>query len=344
MALTTRVPGLRMTANGVPVVGVVSAEVESVSFCAADRFRATISASDAELAWFSAQAPIEISISVGLDGAWLAIFDGMADCVRIDLAGKLIHLEGRDWTSVFVETQAREAFFNQTSSEIATLLAARHGLAVDASSTNTLAGRYYEADHGRLMLDQYAQATTEWDLLIWLAREEGFDVWVSGKTLYFQPQPAVANPVFSIVPGGCIRLEMERLLGLADGVEVTVKSWSSAQQQALAQSASANGAPLGSRQYVLVRPNLSADQAARLAQSFLLDVAQHERVLDATIPGETMLTTRSIIQLTGTGTAFDQPYRIVRLVRSIGEGGFVEHIQAKAASGGQLLVSMKSGG
>ena len=64
-------------------------------------------------------------------------------------------------------------------------IAARRGLEASVTATKTRVGSYYELYNLRLTKDQ-----AEWDLLMFLAEQEGYDLWVSGKTLNFHPPVA----------------------------------------------------------------------------------------------------------------------------------------------------------
>jgi len=327
-------PGARLSANGIPISGFISAEITTVAHSAADRFQASLALSTAELGWFCSQTSITVSIEVGVDGTWSNLILGEVDSLRSIPAEGLVHLDGRDLTASLIETQTQETFSNHTASEIAILLASRHGLASQVRPTSTLVGRYYEANHDRLMLDQFARAVTEWDLLTRLAQQEGYDVWVSGRTLNFQPQPTFASADFNLIPGECISLEMKRSLALAGDVDVIVKSWDSRRHQSFSQSATADRGSGNPLQYIIVRPNLTVDQASQAAEMILADITAHEWVVDVVIPGETDMSARSILQIDRTGTAFDRRYRVARIVRSIGSDGFVQYVRARAASAG----------
>jgi hypothetical protein len=128
---------------------------------------------------------------------------------------------------------------------------------------------------------------------------------------------------------------MERKLTLAGDIEVTVKSWNSRQSNVYTQtarggSASKSGA---TQSYVLVRPNLLPEQALKLAQNWLATLVQHERVITALMPGELTLNPRSIVGLEGTGTTFDQAYRVDTIERRLRfDGGFVQYVCAKNSS------------
>ena len=185
--------------------------------------------------WASSQLLIEIRI--GLNEQWVSLITGLADGVSIDPIAGEVSVAGRDLTSLFVGAQIEESFENQTSSDIATLLAARQGLAASVAPTGTLIGRYYQNGRTRTTLPQHARATTQWELLCWLAQLENFDVWVDGRTLNFQPLDQ-REPSFVISPRDCLRLNLHRAMDLAAGITVTVKSWDSLSQTAIVQSAS----------------------------------------------------------------------------------------------------------
>ena len=343
---TWRAPGIRLLVNGQAVAGVVEAEVRANNYLAADRFSALI-ALGADLtatpAFWSAAQGISIDLQFSLDGtAFQSVLQGLVDTVALEPAVALVRIEGRDFTAGLIDTRTQESFSNRTSSEIATLLAERHGLVPAVTPTTTPVGRYYQDQHDRITLDQFSRATTEWDLLTFLARQEGFDVFVQGTTLYFTPaQPQ--SDVRVLRPEDCVDLRLQRSLTLARDIEVTVKSWNSRQQTAFSQTARAAGRAGQSggqsglsqppQQYVLVRPNLTPDQALQLAQRKLAELTQLERVIEATMPGELSLTARSVLMLTGTGTDFDQTYFVDVLERSINpHAGFVQRIRAKNTS------------
>jgi hypothetical protein len=208
------------------------------------------------------------------------------------------------------------------------------------TATATPVGQYYELEHDRTTLNQFSHATTEWDRLVFLAQNEGFDVFVQVTTLYFQPAGSASREPEATLrpvptengPANVMELRIERTLTLARDIEVTVKSWNSRQRNAYTQTARAtgggrSGAP---QSYVLVRPNLLPDEALKLAQNWLAALTQHERVISAVMPGELALTPRSVVAVEGTGTSFDQIYYVDTIERHLSfNGGFVQHLRAK---------------
>ena len=335
-----RYPRLAVLANGSPVAGVIEALVFANNHFCADRFAITaaLSADPAAAFFWSTTPDILIDVQMSLDGlVFSSMLQGAVDCVDIDPVQGILRAEGRDLTAALIEARTQETFANRTSSEIAMLLAGRHNLAAYVTPTTTPVGRYYQSEHDRITLDQFSRATTEWDLLVFLARQEGFDVFVSGNTLYFQP-PSTQSGAVTLAPSSVVDLRLERALTLARDIEVTVKSWNTRQQVAFVQTARSRGRPgqpqdRGSGQpqrFIYVHPNLTSDQALQLAQQKLAELTRHERVISVTMPGELTLTPRSMIALAGTNTDFDQIYFVDSIERHLHvEAGFTQHLRCK---------------
>jgi hypothetical protein len=296
-----RAPRLRILANGALLTGVVDAEVISNNHYAADRFAASITLGVdvwAAASFWSSEPDILVDVQFSLDGgaSFTSLVQGTVDSVVIDPITGSIHLDGRDFTAPLVETRTQETFVNRTASEIASLLAKRHNLTPCVSPTSTPVGRYYQDEHDRVTLDQFSRATTEWDLLVFLACQEGFDVFVEGTSLHFQPVAQHTDPPVLLRPSDLTDLRLERSLTLARDIEVTVKSWNSRQNSAFVQKAraacrSGTGRSGGRPQnYVYVRPNLTPDDALKLAQRKLAELTRHERVIELSMAGELAMT------------------------------------------------------
>ncbi len=348
-----RAPRLRLLANGGEVPGAVEAEIRSNNHYAADRFRVGVALGAMAAAPWAASDDIDAEIKVSLDGglSWTSLVQGAVDRVEIDPVSRLLWLDGRDRTAALIEARTQETFANRTASEIATLLAGRHGLTADVQTTTTLVGRYWQRDHDRITLDQFSRAITEWDLLVTLAQHEGFDVWVSGAVLHFRAAQqadgpaAVLRPAASWSgPANLVGLRLERSLTLARDIEVVVKSWNARQQAAFQQTARAarGGAKAGRppQRYVYVVPNLTPDAALQLAQRRLAELTRHERVITAEMPGDLVLQPRMQVVLEGSATGFDQLYWIDEVDRHLSvHGGFTQQVRARNASVGSQATS-----
>ncbi len=343
---STRRPRLSATVNGALIATPLTARVTSNNFYAADRFHLVAAlGSSTPYDWLSSDR-MAVQIAVSMDGAGETLIEGEADQVELDPIRRTATLTGRDLTARLIEARTQEAFSNRTASEIAEVLARRRGLSASVARTTTPVGRYWQLQRDRITLDQFSRATTEWDLLVTLAGLEGFDVWVNGRTLHFRPRTAAPAPSVTLRAtrglANVTGLRLERALTLARDIEVVVKSWNARQQQAFIRRArrrrgSGPGEP---QRYVYVVPNLTPDDALKLAQRKLEDITRHERRITADMPGELSLTPRQRIRLDGTGTDFDQDYWIDEITRTLHPThGFTQTLLARNASPGSQATS-----
>ena len=319
---------MQVFVGGAPVEGVLDVQIASNSFMGADRFRVVVALESTGYAIW-ADREIQLSILAGVDGDLTTLITGLVDRVDVDIGRRLVSVDGRDLTARFIEARTQETFENKTSSEIVALLAARRGLTPEVMPTGNLIGRNFNGDRAQTTLDQYSGVTTEWDLLARLADAEGFDVWVDAGTLHFAPlSPDLGQIV--ITPQDCMELRLERLLSLGGDLTVTVKSWDSRAQQATVQSAGNAVDDASARNYVLLRPNMSAADAANLAARTFAQMTQNGRVVTMELPGDATTRPRQSLLLSGTATDFDGVYIVTSVERHMSfEGGFTQTLQAR---------------
>ena len=370
MSGTLRAPGLQLVISGKPIPA-LTAEVSSNGFYHADSFKAELYTGNAAVmaagfgAAFWADAgtgstPAPVMIAVQVDPGtsarpgWTTLISGRVDDLDYDPMTGVVNITGRDRTADLIEARTFQSYKNQTSSEVATKLAQEHGLTPNIAVTTTLIERYYSADHDKLTLSDFHHAVNEWDLLTFLAQQEGFDVWVSDTTLNFQPPPPITqNPlVFDISPLGAsyavangIDIKLSRSLGLARDIEVTVKSWSSQQAKAFtvtakssntkasSAAATAKAGSSATQNYNFTRPNLTKQQALDFAQKKAHEISLHERKV--TVSGQPLdvtTTPRQGLQITGTGTGYDMTYYVTEVTRSMSAEAFTQTVTAKNQS------------
>ncbi|MBW4024939.1 MAG: hypothetical protein HIU92_17720 [Proteobacteria bacterium] len=347
---------LQLLINGAALGGVSEVEICTSDHQAAGWFRATAAFGRDPIftpAAFASMRDATAQILVGLAApglpqtaaVWQSLMTGTVDAITLDMTGSAVEIIGRDFTALFIDALSAETFANRTSSAIVQTLAVRHGLTPVVTETATPVGRYYQEGHDLFSLHQASQTITEWDLLSALAAAEGFDLYVQDQSLFFAPPLSNALPaVWRWMPGGTAAttlttLQMERSLALAKDIVVTVQSWNSRQAQMITQTvrASALGNPQAGRsaspanatRYVVVRPNLTPQQAMNLATRTLADLSRHERVITATMPGELNLAPRSPVLLQGTNTGFDQTYAVDEITRRVSvRHGFMQTVRA----------------
>ena len=323
-----RAPSVAVLAGGVPVAGVLDVEVDSSSYLSANRYRVRVSLTASRYDVWAADQ-IELEVRMGLDGAWASMIVGPVDRVDVDPACGEVLLEGRDLTAAFIEARIQENFENQTASMIAVTLAVRRGLIPDVVPTTTLVGRDFQNDHARTTLDQHAKATTEWDLLVRLAEQEGFDVWVNGRSLNFAPASLGSFPLV-LRPQDCISMRLQRSLALSAGVSVAVKSWDCRGMQAIVQSAASSDYAGDTPNYIVVRPNMTPEAAQSLAQRILSQMSQQERCIAIDMPGDLTTKPRDSLLVAETGTDFDGTYVITAVERRMSfHEGFTQTLEAR---------------
>jgi hypothetical protein len=292
-------------------------------------FRAALSATDYS-AWTT--LPVQIEIQFGIDGNWQSLITGAADAIEVDAIRNSILVSGRDLTAIFIAAQTQESFENLTSSDVAILLCGRHSILASVTPTSTLIGRYYQDGHTRSALSQHGRATTEWDVLSWLAQQEGYDVWVAGDTLHFQPA-STSSIGAAVAPADCLDMRLNRDLSIGAGFTVQIQSWDSASQQGIAAQASYGSSATGTAPIVALRPNLSLGDAQTLAQRMVSQLSGHERTLSYETPADLTTMPRMQIQLAYTNTDFDGAYTVYEVERRFSvRHGFTQQVQARRPS------------
>lgn len=351
-----RQPRHLVKVNDEITAGVESFEVDNNTFYQADTFRVCFAIAslppDRGPDWWASQSEITIEIFAGFPGdaerftsAELeSLIYGLVDDVTLEPATGKVVVSGRDMTSAFIDAKTTEKWVNQTSSSIATALAFRHGLNPVVTDTTTRTGRYYEIDHARL-----TEQRTEWDLLTWLAHEEGFSVYVKGRDLHFEPKTSPdADPyLLQWIPPSDDRghpyfngksIEFSRNLTLARGVVVSIRSWNGKSGKAFSVSFPTNKAKgtapgkasPAAQVFPYTIPGLTPEQALQKAQALHKAITAQEVKLSATLPADNLLEVTKIIKVVGTGTAFDQVYYPESINRSMSiYEGYIMRISAK---------------
>ena len=356
----TVAPRLRVLTGGMELPVALSAEVTQTNNFHGDRFRVRFAPPrDAGLcplpgvgsfAWWGAQTSVLLNVQFGIDPSparrnapivGTSLIVGQVDDFSLDPDGWTVTAEGRDLTARFIDHKTEAANVNQTASEIVAALARKEGLTPVVTPTTTPVGTFYQLEHVRTALDQFSHAIREWDEIVQLARFEGFDAFVQGTSLYFQPRTQPAAAPYSLVrhidahgrpSGNLLSLRLNRSLTIARGVHVVVRSWHGKQARGFTRGAPSFGlasAAENVQQYVIVRPNLTEDQAQQLANQTYAEIVRHEKRISGQVPGDLRLTPRVMLRLSGTGTAFDQAYYPDTIMQRIDGHGFVTEFTAK---------------
>ena len=350
-----RQPLTIVNVNGTSVPGWIEWEINNNSHRQADTFRVVFAVSQLPpqygIGWWAAQPSVSVEIFAGFpadpvnytQNQLMSLIYGNVDDLNIDPVEATVTVSGRDQTALFIDTKTTELFKEKLSSEIAALLAARHGLLTTITPTKINAGTLYQLDANHLH-DQHS----EWDLLCFLADKEEYVVSVNGQVLNFvpKPDPTQATPyILQWEPGNINRaapafngksLTLSRSLTVAKGVSVTVISHNTRNGIALggkpitstypkaAVISKAGTAGVGTLNYTFYPYNLDQQHADEYAQNKHREITRHEMKFTATLPGDNLLLSNSVVQITGTGTEFDQNYFVDSVRRSMNaEEGYV---------------------
>jgi hypothetical protein len=298
---------------------------------------------------------VEIQASLR-EGAWETVVFGRIDRTEMHPATGVVILEGRDLTATFIESRTQEPYQNETASEVVEKIAAQFGIRAQVTRTTALVRSYYVRDHVLAPLASFSNVRTYWDLMVMLAQFEGFDIFVQGDTLYFQPPTPASEKPFVVqwrnplVDRGAaygresnvIDLRLSRDLTLARDIEVEVRSWSSRGGQGFVRTARAIGARpatpaaairpghVAVQRIPFVVPNLAEEQAQRYAEHQLRLITANARHVSFKIPGDLRVTPRTLIEVQGTQSDWDQRYYIDHISMSLDfEGGFNMAVTAK---------------
>lgn len=327
----SRFPRGAVKLNGTLVVGWEEIEVDNNAFRAADTFRVAFALHGLPQGygadWFGSQTTIDCEIFVTDNPADPVNYQpseadslilGQVDDIDLDFLGGSITLSGRDWTAKLIDTKTNENFLNKTASDVATILAGRHGLTPVVTKTTAKVGSYYSQNHMSL-----TQERSEWDILADLARFENFDVYVKGRELHFGPKLkdsghyVIEWDASGTVPASnVISIQFSRSLTIAKGVVVTVRSWNAKQKKAFDASwpkAVKSTKPGQSGQadpikYHYTIAGLTQDQALQEARRRYDMIVAHMMNITADLPGDSLLDCTKIVVVRGTGTAWDQNY------------------------------------
>ncbi|MRW88873.1 hypothetical protein GJ699_02625 [Duganella sp. FT80W] len=346
-------------ANGVRLSGLLSFSVTNNNFFHADSFSFTLSMSAQSAAtnfdWWSRQEMLEIELLGGFppdpgnfEKADLTSFlVGYVDDLQFDPVADQMTFTGRDLTSKLIDTKNtlfQKAMHPMTSSTIVTAIAKQAGLTpvVTATSGSSPGSTYYQ------IIDSLLKAhCSYWDIVTKLAQVEGYQAYVLGHELHFEPRTAADSDPYVIQwtapsSGGApslnvIDLTFQRNLSVAKDLKVVVMSYNPKKNKTFtatatrARAGSGKATPFGEEQvYTFAVANKTQAQVQEIANAKLLELSRHEMNMSARMPADVVLTPRHLIQVTGTGSAFDQNYFASTVTRnySLAEG-FTMTVQGK---------------
>lgn len=252
---------------------------------------------------------------------------GYVDTVDVDFNetdGEQVTLTGRNLAALLIDTQITDKYPNKTASQIATLFAKQHGLTPKVTNTTTLAGTFYNQDATTL-----SSSSSQWDILMFLAQQEGYVVRVVGSTLYFGPIGTVTDstlaPIQMTWGSNIMELTFERSPNAARDLEVQVISYDRHHKNRIVATAKSttqysqrlkNTMQRESYLETYAIPGLTRNQANSIAKSKLKQLSQQQIIGTIKTNGEYNFTIDRRIQLNGCGKVLDGTYYVNRVTES----------------------------
>jgi len=333
--------------NGIYEAGTIRIEIASQY----DANNASLSWS-----WFTQQTEILVDVYAGFpndpvnysEGDLTLMMTARIDRLILDPATGSIRLMGRDLSGLLIDNKTDEKYPNQTSSQIAVMLAKKYGLTPQVTATTEKVGNFYTLDHVRMTAQD-----SPWTLLSYLAQHEGFQCFILGRTLYFGKFQSVLSPepyLIQFTPpnaqtpypqSNATNLRFDHDLTLAQDVSVRVRSYHGAKNAAYSATATATKTQKRHERDVLLAqmmqnydytfPGLTQQQCQQKANQILAEISQHELEMEAEFAGDTLIFPWTQLQVDGTGTMFDTTYNVARIVRWFDRRGFGMRVVGKTA-------------
>ncbi len=309
---------IQVVLNGVAVEGLLHASVVNSNCFSADTYALTFALGPPPLSnlefWSSlSSAYVEISAFAASGLILQNLITGTIDEISADPIQGTVTIEGRDLTSTLVDSYRQQDFVNQTASEIVSAVALYHSFIPVITDTTEIVGRYFADGYTRLSTGQFSRLRSDWDLIVELARECRFDVFVQGRNLLFQPSSTIG-----ILP---MRLPLETLKSIRFERDLTIQGEASALVQSWdSQYVTAYGTPgatvaggmatPGAQPFLFSASNFTAQQVADTAQRYSSELNRLAVTLHAELPLEPLLAPRTVIMIDQTNSLFDTIFEI----------------------------------
>lgn len=265
------------------------------------------------------------------------IMDGFMDTARWSLSqsGEVVTLSGRNVIGRMLDTKLTEKFPNLTASGIAEKIAGKYHLSTaKITKTNKLAGTFYNSNSTVLSND-----SNEWDLLLFLAKQENFIVRVKNDQLLFGPYGTVTGyenqePISYTWGYDIESLEIERSPQATKEIIVKVISYdrnSKARIEETAKNKTAPGTKKGdeAKPYLetYVIPGLTREQVQKKAAFILNELTRTELIGNMNCAGNPELAIDRKISIHGAGDGISRSYYINRVTHGFDlSGGYKSEV------------------
>jgi hypothetical protein len=324
--LSSETMEIQVSVNGDQMPGLLRASVATTNCFSADTYSITfVMGESGNIAFWSTVSSAYLEVTAVISSAYGPIYQslitGMADTVHVDPIQGTVGVEGRDLSSSMIDSYRQQDFVNQTASEIVSSIAQYHNLQPVVTATSGDIGRYYSDGYTKLSLGQFSRLQSDWDLVVQLARQNDFDVFVEGELLYFQPSGLSASAPIPMSLQGVQSARVERNLSVNAATVARVQSWNS-QNMAAYDSGSSGVRPIENQgsstanlPFLFSGANYTSQQVADSANRYTAELGRLSTVLNLDMPWDLSFSPRATILLNDTHSLFDTTYLIDSIER-----------------------------
>jgi hypothetical protein len=318
---------LQVTLNGSPIDGLLHASIVTSNCFSADSFALTFAMGSPPMGdtsfWSSLSAAyVEIGVTAPYGPTWLSLISGMIDSISVDPIQGTVAIDGRDLSSSMIDGYRQQDFVNQTASEVVSTIALHHGLTPIVTTTSGSVGRYYGDGYTRLSLGQFSRLRSDWDLVVQLARENSFDVFVQGTTLFFQPSTSSGDIPLHLALRDVRTIRFEQALTIASNAKARVQSWNSQNMASYdsnnsgdSSSPSQVSSAANAQPFLFAASNFTSQEVTDSAGRYAAELSRLGTVLHAEMPWNLLLSLRTRIFIDETDSVFDTTYQIDNIER-----------------------------
>lgn len=331
----------QIVVDGKTVEGLLHVSIVTSNCFSSDRYSLTFAMGPpplCDISYWSDLSSAYVTVSVITDSQPVpqGLISGMVDMVHIDPVNGMVTLEGRDLSSCLIDAYRQQDFVNQTASEVVSAIASNHGLTPVITATSSIVGRYYGDGYTRLSLGQYSRLRSDWDVVVELARENSFDVFVQGTSLFFQPSLTPDNLPVPVYLRDIKSMRFECALNLASGPTARVQSWNSQNMASydsdLSQEGSNATANIPNMQpFLFCGSNFTSQQSTDSAARYAAELSHLNTVLEIEMPWNLQLVPRTVIMIKETNSSLDKSYIIDSIERRYSTtAGSIQVVRAAA--------------
>ena len=332
-AFTSRGASLQVLVNGVRTDRLLHASIVNSNCFSSDHYAVTLAvnmATSDEISFWSSLSTgfVEIDL-VDNSSTSQPLISGLIDSMAIDPIRSTVAIEGRDLSSILIDSYRQQDFVNQTASEVVSAVAQQHGLTPVVTPTLGSVGRYYGDGFTRLSLGLYSRLRSDWDLVVQLARENSFDVFVQANNLVFQPSESGNDVPVYIPREGVTAMRFEKSLAIPPNATASVQSWNSRDKTSYSSDSSSSlpdptqldgtnvqsASPQSLQPFLFSAANFTSEQVVNCASRFAAELNRLGVTAILEMPWDLSLSPRTTIFLGDTGSALDGAYKIDSIER-----------------------------